>query len=98
MNTRLKSGGVIECDDPISILYDKEVIEALKAPGFIDILKYADDSMRALNNVFLRPRIPFSYAKPKGWSTYQWVGFWNYAVLGTVTILGFMILHLIGVI
>lgn len=96
-NPRLKPGAIIDCDDPKAmspLLYDKDMIASLKAESgaFVDLMAYA------LQPMYIRHRVPFTYEKPKpkGWGAYEWVGFWNYALLGTATVLAFLLLHLGG--
>jgi len=96
---RIYPGQVIDCEDPLAmkaILFDKEMIANLKAEN-----AFMDAISNRLQPLYFRSKTgsPFTYAKPKrkGWSTYQWVGFWNYAVLGTATVLVFLILHLLRV-
>jgi len=90
---RWRPGAVIDCEAkdmialPNMVLYDKEFIESLRAESaFVD----------TRCPIYIRPiQTPFLYAPKKGWSTYEWVGFWNYTVLVTATVLGCWILHLL---
>jgi len=84
---RWRPGAIIDCENPTDGM---KAILVDESSAFVDILKYTDHPY-----VWVPQRTLVSYAPKKGWSTYEWVGFWNYTVLVTATVLGCWILHLL---